>query len=247
MQLREAGPDDADALTACEEAAYVTGLAHVFGDLTWPEAAIRRRWVDELDEPGVTTLVADADGGGVLGFAAYDAQVLRHLGIVPGAWGSGLAVGLHDEALRRHGDRPIRLWVIEENARARRFYERLGWVLDGRRTASEWPPHPVQVGYSLGGFTARVDHSHLFRGAVVVVDVGPAVETTDLDPIGITFADGSYARASVLQDGRRALVLAVDAYATAAGTTLGPRMWVVRGIEEGENVRRLRTGSPLGG
>ncbi|MBW9209712.1 hypothetical protein KV102_05620 [Mumia sp. zg.B53] len=62
MQLREAGPEDADALTDCEEAAYGTGLAHVFGDLPWPRDGIRRRWVAELADPGVTTLVVDLVG-----------------------------------------------------------------------------------------------------------------------------------------------------------------------------------------
>jgi hypothetical protein len=62
VQLREAGPEDADALTACEEAAYGTGLAHVFGDLPWPREGIWRRWVDELADPGVTTLVVDLVG-----------------------------------------------------------------------------------------------------------------------------------------------------------------------------------------
>ena len=148
VQLREAGPEDADALTACEEAAYGTGLAHVFGDLPWPREGIWRRWVAELGDPGVTTLVVDDSRGRILGFATYDDQVLRHLGVVPERWGSGLADRLHDEVLQRHGARPIRLWVLEENTRARRFYARRGWVEDGRRSISEWLPHPVQVGYT---------------------------------------------------------------------------------------------------
>ncbi|MGH1564065.1 N-acetyltransferase family protein [Mumia sp. DW29H23] len=246
MNLRTATAADADDLTACEEAAYGTGLAHVFGDLPWPEAEIRRRWVRELGEDGVTTLVADAADGGLLGFVTYDAQVLRHLGVVPEHWGDGLADVLHDEVLARHGGRPLRLWVLEENARARRFYLRRGWHLDGRRETSEWPPFPVQVGCSRDGVTASATHSHLFRGAVVEVHVGPAVAARDLDRIGISFADGSYAEASLLEDGRRAQVLAVAAYETASGTAIPPSMWVVRGEEAGQSERRLRVGSRLG-
>jgi diamine N-acetyltransferase len=39
--------------------------------------------------------------------------------------------------------------VLEENQRARRFYERRGWRLDGRRTRTPFPPHPPMVGYTL--------------------------------------------------------------------------------------------------
>jgi GNAT superfamily N-acetyltransferase len=52
----------------------------------------------------------------------------------PEAWRQGigrplLAYGLGE--LRRQGLGPVLLWVLEANARARRFYERAGFVLDG--------------------------------------------------------------------------------------------------------------------
>jgi GNAT superfamily N-acetyltransferase len=51
------------------------------------------------------------------------------------AWhGSGLAVQLHDEAIREAGERgftAIRLYAAEGQARARRFYEREGWIAQG--------------------------------------------------------------------------------------------------------------------
>jgi len=51
------------------------------------------------------------------------------------AWqGSGVALELHDEALREAGERgftTIRLYAAEGQARARRFYEREGWVAQG--------------------------------------------------------------------------------------------------------------------
>jgi hypothetical protein len=39
--------------------------------------------------------------------------------------------------------------VLEENRRARRFYERRGWELNGTSRQIEFPPHPLDVGYSL--------------------------------------------------------------------------------------------------
>ena len=40
--------------------------------------------------------------------------------------------------LRQQGFTEVILWVIEDNARGRRFYERGGWKLDGTRAADCW-------------------------------------------------------------------------------------------------------------
>jgi GNAT superfamily N-acetyltransferase len=54
------------------------------------------------------------------------------------AWhGSGLAVQLHGEAVREAGERgfeTMRLYAAAGQARARRFYEREGWVAQGEAT-----------------------------------------------------------------------------------------------------------------
>jgi RimJ/RimL family protein N-acetyltransferase len=59
---------------------------------------------------------------------------------------------LHDRALevvRGLGSMRCHLWVLEENARARRFYERHGWRENGRTRAVPYPPNPLDVGYTL--------------------------------------------------------------------------------------------------
>ncbi|WP_067505055.1 N-acetyltransferase [Actinoplanes sp. TFC3] len=38
---------------------------------------------------------------------------------------------------------PLRLWVLEDNARARRFYERVGFTADGMRDL--WTPRGTTV------------------------------------------------------------------------------------------------------
>jgi len=58
------------------------------------------------------------------------------------------------KALRGHGVRRAILWVVEDNATARAFYERQGWASDGRRLERPlggFPDFPsvVEVGYSL--------------------------------------------------------------------------------------------------
>lgn len=72
----------------------------------------------------------DADGGPV----PRDEGELWMINVLPEAWGTGVAQPLLDaaiEGLTREGYREAVLWVLEGNARARRFYERNGWVVDG--------------------------------------------------------------------------------------------------------------------
>jgi GNAT superfamily N-acetyltransferase len=87
-----------------------------------------------------------------LGFAAVAGEWLNGLYVRPSAWGTGVAARLHDravEAIRSSGHERARLWVLEQNTRARRFYERRGWRLDGTTRVVEFPPHPLDVGYTL--------------------------------------------------------------------------------------------------
>jgi RimJ/RimL family protein N-acetyltransferase len=42
------------------------------------------------------------------------------------------------EAMRLGASGDAVLWVLEDNPRARRFYEREGWALDGERKEDEY-------------------------------------------------------------------------------------------------------------
>jgi ribosomal protein S18 acetylase RimI-like enzyme len=56
----------------------------------------------------------------------------------PARWGGGAGRALMDatvEALTAQRRRPIRLWVLDANAQARRFYERYGFVDSGDRSS----------------------------------------------------------------------------------------------------------------
>jgi GNAT superfamily N-acetyltransferase len=70
---------------------------------------------------------------------------------IPEVWGDGpgpalLAAAL--DALRAGGFATASLWVLEDNPRARRFYEREGWTPDGRRREEEVLGVPInEVGY----------------------------------------------------------------------------------------------------
>ena len=71
---------------------------------------------------------------------------------MPERWGTGLADRLDDRALevvRELGSARCHLWVLEDNARAPRFYERRGWRENGESRVVEYPPEPLDVDYTL--------------------------------------------------------------------------------------------------
>ena len=147
MSIRASGPEEAETLFRLQKAASVAALAHVFRpDLhPYPDDEIRRRW---REWPG-EVLLAERDGEPV-GLAGYEGCWLHGLYVVPAEWGSGAAVALHDAVVGALADCPeLHLWVLTENHRARAFYERLGWRADGTDRVVEYPPHPVDLGYTL--------------------------------------------------------------------------------------------------
>jgi len=141
---RRATATDAVALRDLERTASRTGLAHVFGDLPYPDDDVLARWVLLLDDPEVVVEVAEDDDGLVV-LAAHDGESLRHLAVRPDHWGSGLGREGFARA-ERSGAR--RLWVLADNARARGLYESLGWRPSGVTQECPWPPFPTELEYA---------------------------------------------------------------------------------------------------
>ena len=157
--FRVATRDDLVALLDLERAANLVGLAHVFPPERhpFPDDDVLARWALVLDEPGVTVLVRDAaDRPGLDVLAAYDVRSLRHLAVHPDRWGQGLARRAVAEVLAGiagQGGPGADLWCLEENHRARRLYEHLGWRATTDRREAPWPPHPIEMRYE-----RRLDH-----------------------------------------------------------------------------------------
>ena len=64
--------------------------------------------------------------------------------------GSALLFAAAVDDLRGRGFAPLVLWVIEANARGRRFYERAGWRPDGARQPIDFDGVPVdEIRYRL--------------------------------------------------------------------------------------------------
>jgi len=149
VTIREAGPGQAATLLALQREASVTGLAHIFPPerYPYPDEAVLRRW--QTFEGRV--LLAELASRPV-GIAAVEGCWLSGLYVLPDHWGAGVAAVLHDRAVEKiaHAAHPeARLWVLVENRRARRFYERRGWVENGATRVVPYPPNPLDVGYSL--------------------------------------------------------------------------------------------------
>ena len=147
--------DEAEALFELYRRTALVAYAHVFPPerYPFPDDAVRASWRDVVARHGRGHQVAVAEEEAtVVGAVVAAPGTLEHLFVVPERWGTGVADALHEAALavsREAGAAACRLEVLEENRRARRFYERRGWRLDGRRRQGEFPPHLAVVGYSL--------------------------------------------------------------------------------------------------
>jgi len=135
---------------AIQEQASVAALGHIYPSESYPfpTEAIRERWRSFEGQ----TFMASVDDRPV-GMVGVERSWLEGLYVVPDVWGSGVAAALHDralDALRAGGVALGRLWVLEHNQRARRFYERRGWEADGSTRIVPFPPYPTDVGYTLG-------------------------------------------------------------------------------------------------
>jgi len=145
IEIRPAVPADADGLAR----AHTSSADDAYRGLVPPDrdGLVRRlrRWPEILAEARGRTFVA-VDDGRIVGFTSIGADAgtpeageVRALYVMRGWWGTGLGQRLFDLAQRelaREFDRAT-LTVLEENGRARRFYERNGW----RHVASEVEPH----------------------------------------------------------------------------------------------------------
>ncbi len=154
--VRPATPEDADALGAVHVRSWQRGYAgilpaHYLADMSVEQ---RQQWwarvladpkagSERPDAPPSIMLVAESSHG-ITGFAIVGASRDEDAGpltgelyamyVDPPAWSTGCGRALHEHAmagLRSRGYTSAVLWVFENNARARRFYELAGWHPDG--------------------------------------------------------------------------------------------------------------------
>jgi GNAT superfamily N-acetyltransferase len=150
--LRHGAPDDTEILFAIHRESALAAYVHVFPPdrYAFPEEQMRRHWNAELGGSETEVVIAEREGAPV-GFATVSPGWLRNFFVVPDEWGHGVAAAIHEEVVRLLAamGAGAHLWVLEANARARRFYERHGWQPDGERGRSEYPPYPPTLRYQL--------------------------------------------------------------------------------------------------
>ena len=154
MLLRSAVMSDLPELVDVQKACAQVGLAHIFPQDThpFPRSAVLARWADEVACPDVEVYVVVRHERRIEGFAAIRDDELLHFGTALGTWGTGLAAAVHDELVERlaaAGKPGAWLRVFEQNRRARRFYEKMGWTPTERLTRSAFAPFPVLVDYEI--------------------------------------------------------------------------------------------------
>ncbi|HEX6247743.1 MAG TPA: GNAT family N-acetyltransferase [Nocardioidaceae bacterium] len=153
--FRAAEERDLLPLTELERDANLAALAHVFPPERhpFPFEAVLARWRLVLDDPSAVVLVLDdAEHDRLAAYVAYDDATVRHVAVHPDRWGEGIGTaGMHRALsdMARRGTTEATLWVLAENHRARRLYERLGWRATSETRDAPWPPYPREVRYSL--------------------------------------------------------------------------------------------------
>jgi ribosomal protein S18 acetylase RimI-like enzyme len=146
--VREATPDDGEAVETVRVRGWQAAYRHVFPPEQLDKLPIDgTRWRATFARPprGWTTLIAEQDGA-VIGFVSVgpsrDEEGVGELYAIyvhPDAWSTGAGRALiepAEERLRAEYEEAT-LWVLDDNPRARRFYEREGWNLDGARKTEE--------------------------------------------------------------------------------------------------------------
>ena len=152
VTIRLARVDEGEVLFAIQKAASLAGLGHIFPPdrFPYPDHAVRGRWRDVVARSDHQAFVAETDAEPV-GVAAIEGDWLNGFYVLPERWGSNVAPALHEavvDAIRAGSAASAHLWVLEANARARRFYERRGWSENGTTRVVPYPPNPIDVGYS---------------------------------------------------------------------------------------------------
>jgi GNAT superfamily N-acetyltransferase len=173
VAIRRVGEGDAEALAGLHvrawQWAYRGHLPDAYLDGLGQQLAEREAmWRRLLQHPGPGQAVWVAEQAGrVVGFCSTgpggagaaeqggqaEQAELHTIYVEPAVVGAGVGAALMRQALAELRGRRVRtviLWVLDTNARARRFYERGGWRTDGGvRTEEIWGARVREVRYRI--------------------------------------------------------------------------------------------------
>ncbi|HEX7311975.1 MAG TPA: GNAT family N-acetyltransferase [Gaiellaceae bacterium] len=149
--IRAARADEAETLLAIQRGACVAAFAHIFPPelYPFPDDLIRTAWEAALADSEVEVFVAEG-AGEPIGSVSVGGDFLRTLYVLPTRWRTGVGTALHDHALERllaRGCARAKLWTLEENWNARRYYEKRDWALTEETRVVPFEPNPIDVQY----------------------------------------------------------------------------------------------------
>lgn len=148
MRIRAATPEDAELIAEVHVAAWQTAYRGLMPDSYLDELTVEKRtalWQRALIQPSTGTLVVAENPELLAGFCFFGPTrdedgknqpvgEIVALNVRPNCWRSGFGRALCEFALReapRRNWKSVTLWVLNGNERACRFYEALGFSLDG--------------------------------------------------------------------------------------------------------------------
>lgn len=162
MRVRPAAQSDAEAIAGVHVASWRDAYLGLMPQDFLDGLDERRRaegWRSILasaDLPRSGAFVAEDDGG-MVGFAhicpsrdqgaSSETGELTAIYTISSAWGAGVGralMGACLQSLSSAGFAMATLWVLDSNARARRFYEAAGWTLDGEARIEQLPGFAVR-------------------------------------------------------------------------------------------------------
>lgn len=147
MSIRAAIDSDAAAIARIHIASWHAAYRGLVPDEILDRLDVTQRtaqWTANITDHAVHTIVDDLPGG-ISGFASFGSArdqeadpatvgEVHAIYVEPNEWGKGIGQRLCTAVVGElfvHGYNQITLWVLKENRRARRFYERAGFTLDG--------------------------------------------------------------------------------------------------------------------
>ena len=144
MEIRPARVEDAPGIAEVHVASWRWAYANLLPQEVLDGLRVEDReriWQDVVPRGGV---VVAEEAGRIVGFASVgpvedgagpeETSELFAIYVAPDVAGTGLGRSLLDratETMQMSGSRRAVLWVLADNARARRFYDAAGWELNG--------------------------------------------------------------------------------------------------------------------
>jgi ribosomal protein S18 acetylase RimI-like enzyme len=193
VHIRPARLADAAAIGAVHvrtwQAAYEGIVASRFLSSLCPHTRAAE-WQQTLAQPptGLNVFVADAGAGDIVGFVAAGpersgdrahAGEIYALYVLPSQQGSGIGHSLLQSAARglaRAGMTTMLLWVLEENARARRFYEKSGGIVLRQQPLDIGGVAYRELAYGWQSVNALLDAPPARNGGPVALRPEPTIE-----------------------------------------------------------------------